>query len=186
MEIENPNQQSRHSDKDVDVLKKLFGKNLDRWNALRNLLYQFELSPAERKLLDLKPQEYVILKQFFLPVKQPNAPLWKQTTMWTPLLKIREWSPDVSELHILAQDTLIDYVKQQFTELVTGKSSKEIDLDELSTKGIGQERFINMLAYQGIGAYIEGFCQDLWNKANPPKQKTKEEQEEQLLKDSNK
>lgn len=186
MENESPQKLSRHSEKDIEVLKKLFGKNLARFNALRNLLYQFELSKEERSLLDLKPQEYAVLKQFFLPVKLKDAPLWKQTDMWTPLLKIREWSPDISELHILAQDTLIDYVKQQFTELVTGKQSKEINFDELATKGIGQERFINMLTYQGIGAYIEGFCEDLWNRSNPPKQETKEEQAKRLAQSSNK
>ncbi len=185
METESPQKLSRHSEKDIDVLKKLFGKNLARFNALRNLLYQFELSKEERGLLDLKPHEYTVLKQFFLPVKLKDAPLWKQTDMYTPLLKIREWSPDISEMHILAQDTLIDYIKQQFTELVTGAASTEVDFDGLATKGIGQERFINMLAYQGIGAYIEGFCEDLWNKSNPPKKETKEEQAERLAKDSN-
>lgn len=186
MNTESPQKLSRHSEKDIDVLKKLFGKNLARFNALRNLLYQFKLSEAERSLLDLKPQEYAVLKQFFLPVKIKDAPLWKQTDMWTPLLKIREWSPDISELHILAQNTLIDYIKQQFTELITGTEGTEIIFDELSTKGVGTERFINMLAYQGIGAYIEGFCEDLWNRSNPPKEKTKEEIAEQFAKDSNK
>lgn len=173
-------QLQRFSKGDIELFKKMFGER-DLF-TLRKFLYQIELSKGES--LDFKKDEFLLLKKLLIPSNTDDVPLFQQDNLYHPLLKIREYHPEVAQYHIAANDILINYFRQEFNNLVTGDTKREIVLEDLPKEGRGEDRFTNILAYHNICACIEGRMQQIQNMLNVKEELTPKQQKEKLEKDS--
>ena len=178
-----------YSDDELSLIKAVFGGESLALDALRNLFLQFELIKEEAKALkNLSEETLAVIKKTFLPEWNREEPLFQQRSMYSSLIKVREYNFEPSMFHIHANDILIDYVKQQLNCL-EGKEDNRIILQDLpKPMGCDQDelRFINILAYHNICIYIEGRINELTGLANPPKEETEEEKKLREAKNSTK
>ena len=157
--------------------------------AVRNLLWQLDLTDEEKKLLNFSDEEKKLLRKILIPKIRKDAPIFAQQDMYSSMEGIRQYgNPALALQHIYANDILIEYVNQQVDMLLKEEGAETtIILDEL-TRPIGNDqeemRFLNMLANQGIRIFIENQINNLKVLANPPKEMSEAEKEKKLAKDS--
>ena len=151
----------------------------------RNHFRQFET-----KLPQFTDEQLVLLKKIFLPDNTPDVPIFQQVSMYQSLYKIREMNPLQGGLFIQANDILIRYMDQQFARLTNGDVEELLILARLPDEGKGSDqeelRFVNILAYHNIGAYIEGRIQEVKTVVEQPEPEPTEEKEKRLAKNSSK
>jgi len=172
------NQKMRYSKDEVELITKTFGGDTRALYALRDLLWQFELTPEQTELLKFSDDVIKLLKKVLLPENNPDVPIFQQVSMYNSLMKIREYNPEPAVLHIKANDILIEYITAQFEKLTTGSTQSTLVLEDLPKPlGVDQDelRYVNMLAYHNIGAYIEGRIQELQILSTPVVEETPEE-----------
>lgn len=180
-------QKIRYSKSEVEMFKMLFKNNDETLYALRDHFWQFK---SERKLPQFTDDQLLLLKKVFLPDNSPEVPIFQQVSMYQSLYKIREMNPLHGGLFIQANDILIQYFEQQFIR-ITDESYKEyIVLEELPRQAMGSDqeelRFVNILAYHNIGAYIEGRIQEMKTLAEQVEPETLEEKAKKIAKNSSK
>lgn len=178
-------QKMRYSKKELEMLKVMFKNNEENLYALRNHFWQFE-----SKLPQFTDEQMVLLKKIFLPDNTPDVPIFQQVSMYQSLYKIREMSPMQGVLFIQANDILIRYMDQQFARLANNDVEELIILERLPDEGKGSDqeelRFVNILAYHNIGAYIEGRIQEIKTIIEQPEPESVEEKQKKLEKNSSK
>ena len=178
-------QKMRYSKKELEMLKVMFKNNEENLYALRNHFWQFE-----SKLPQFTNEQMVLLKKIFLPDNTPDVPIFQQVSMYQSLYKIREMSPMHGILFIQANDILIRYMDQQFARLTNNDVEELIILERLPDEGKGSDqeelRFVNILAYHNIGAYIEGRIQEIKTIVEQPEPESIEEKQKKLTKNSSK
>lgn len=178
-------QKMRYSKKELEMLKVMFKNNEENLYALRNHFWQFE-----SKLPQFTDEQLVLLKKIFLPDNTSDVPIFQQVSMYQSLYKIREMSPMQGVLFIQANDILIRYMDQQFARLANNDVEELIILERLPDEGKGSDqeelRFVNILAYHNIGAYIEGRIQEIKTIVEQPEPESIEEKQKKLTKNSSK
>ena len=154
--------------------------------AVRNVLFQFVLSDDDKTLLkELTSEVLAVIKKFFLPNLDINAPLGLQADSYFPLIAIQQMNPALAVLHIEIKDLQVQYLEQRM-EILSGNLliDKEIILQKLKNKTDSEEkRFINLLAYLHICSMIDAQLNNIKIIANT-KEETEEEKKERLIKDS--
>lgn len=172
----------KYSNGELELIKKIFGGDSPNLITLRNILYQYK----NTEVLELSEDEVKLLKKILLPENSPETPLNWILNMYQGLKEIRNFSPEGALIHIEANDILVDYIKQQFNEVVHGVQGhillEELPLENGSLKD--NDRFIRMLAYHNICSYIESRIAEIKSKANPPFELTPEEQKKKELQNS--
>lgn len=178
-------QKMRYSKKELEMLKVMFKNNEENLFALRNHFWQFET-----KLPKFTDEQLELLKKIFLPDNTPDVPIFQQVSMYQSLYKIREMNPMQGSLFIQANDILIRYMDQQFARLTNGDVEELLILARLPEEGKGSDqeelRFVNILAYHNIGAYIEGRVQEIKTIIDQVEPESVEEKQKRIAKDSSK
>ena len=173
-------QTTRFSAGEIELIKLTFGGDGRVLNALRTLLWQEEVE--DKSLLEFSPEVLTLLKKVLLPTPSMDIPLFQNLSLYQGLSVIRDMNPLVADLHIQANDILIQYLKQQFNELVTGDAGEGVILSRLPTSSTGSDqkegRFVNILAYHNIGGYIEGRIHQLQSLSKPTVALTRQQQRE--------
>lgn len=185
-------QTNRFSKGDIFLFKKTFGgEDSPVLYALRNLLWQFELTAEDRKHLDFKGDVLELLKKSILPTNNsdvPISPVSNQQNVWMNLAYVKDFSPQGANYHFQAHDILMQYLKQQFHQLVTGTEpkSRKIVLEDLPTEtgGLEETRFVNMMAYHKICQYLTGRINEIQTFANYPEEETEEQKKTKEKKNS--
>jgi len=182
----NPKQTMFYSDEEIELIKITFGGNPPELWQLRNHLWQLE-----DKLPKFSKPVLEIIKKAITPQTSADVPLHQQRDMYAPLSTIREGNPEVAYLHILANDIVIRYFKQQL-DILSGETVDEVyklnlkDLTAVQDSGQEMVRYTNMLAYTHIIGKIDGRIGELQTLANPPVVESKEEVEKKLKANSTK
>lgn len=183
-------QQIRYSEAEKSLIKRTFEDEKVLF-ALRNHFWQIG-TDAEKALLSFSPEQLVIIKKVMLPDIEREVPLGQQVDYThDPLLNtLAQIPPQLACILMDANDLRLDYLTQQFNQLVNGNFELgEIQLKVMKGKlGTDQDeqRHINMLAYKSIKDYIDGRIFEFQYFANPPKEKTEEEKKEIAEKNSSK
>lgn len=183
-------QEGRYSQDELALITKLFQNNEPRLLALRNVFWQFPLTAEQAELVKFNEEELAVIKKEFLPEENPDSPLGLQSGMYSLLYsKIRGLNPLMGLPDIKANDLLIQYVEQQFSQLTDKKQEQLLTLKDLP-KDLGidrdEERFTNVLAFSNITAYIEGHTKNLKALSTPPVELTPEEQKKRDTTNSSK
>lgn len=184
-----PKQTTKFSKGETELLSKLFGGDNPVLYILRNALYQFELTTSDRKLLEFSEDGKKLLKKILLPENSPDTPIGWTLNMYQNLKPIKDYSPEGALIHIKANDILIDYITQRLNWIFGEETKTNIMLEDLpKEKGSlePEQRFIDMLAYHNICAYVEGRIIEIRANANPQEELTPEQQKEKNRKNSNK
>lgn len=182
-----PKQQMRYSKSEIELLKITF-KDKQRIYAVRNFLWQFDLTDEEKEMLKLPEEVKPLIKKVFCPEPVNDVPVFQQVDLYTSLYKIREMQPGLAYLHILANDILVDFISGKVNELLTGEV-KDFNLNDLvrpTGKGEEETRVVNMIAFHNIEAYIEGRVNELLLLTKDEEVETPEEKEKRLKANSNK
>lgn len=183
-------QTDKYSDGEKELLYKLFGGENITLFILRKHLYQFELSKEERKLLQFNQDGLRLLKKIFLPENAPDTPIGWTLNMYQSLKPISGYSLDGALVHIKANDLLIDYITERYKALFPNPiKDNELILESLPLENGAleeEDRFIRMLAYHNICAYIEGRIIEIKSRSNPVPELTPEQLKEKQAKDSTK
>lgn len=169
-----------------ELIKKTFGGDRTNLIKLRNLFWQFD-----DKIPEFSKDVVKLLKKIFLPELNPDIPIFQQRDFYMPLYYIKESNPEVALLHILANDEFKRYMRQQFNQLVEGKTPEQgriILKDFTLPKGVDQEqiRFVNMLTYHIIVSRLDGTIGEIDGLANPKKEETEDEKQKRLKANSSK
>ena len=182
-------QQGILSKGDMELIKASFSGDGEKLlYAVRDIFLQFPLH-ATGLLGRLQPETLAVMKKFIFPVPDPDIPIKSQADLYFSLDKIKEIPPEVAFLHIRAMDKMVDYLEQRFDFLTPGSTMKgeEIMLMDLKSREskTDEERFVDLIAYQSIVAYVETSLDRLRVIANT-KEETEEEKEARLKANSNK
>lgn len=121
----------RFSKAELSTLKHVFAENYDLLFAIRKVFLQFEITEAESVMIHAalvgKPEVFAVLSKTFLPVIDPTAPIHQIVDLWMTI-DIKDKTPDVALAHIIARQSLIDYLAQQLNRLSkVGTSDKSDD-----------------------------------------------------------
>lgn len=167
-------QKDRFSKAEMELMRKTFIDNTLLY-AIRNVFFQFSNEPV-----DLPENVLKLVEKVFLPDLNPDVPILAQNDPYFLLSTIKELNPGVANLHIMAKDLQVAYLKQQFDVLAGKKPKISIKLLELKqAQGKDEEaRFVEMMAYLLLtNASIDSCINFLQVKAN-----TKEETPEEMVK----
>ncbi len=186
--LADPKQIDKYSEGEIELLEKMFGGDNPTLYVLRNALYQYELTKDERALLDFNPDEQKLLVKIFLPKNSPETPIGWTLNMYQSLTEIKNYAPEGAFIHIKANDILITYIAERLNEILAkGEVKNKIVLEGLPLEHEPydkEERFINMLAYHNICAYISGRILEIKARANLPVEPTEAEKKAKAQKDS--
>lgn len=181
-------QTDKYSKGEIELIVKRFGGDNPTLYVLRNALYQFPLTVAERKMLEFSDDEKRLLKKILLPQNSPEHPLGWTLNMYQSLKEIRGFSGEGALIHIKANDILIEYIKQRLNWILGEETTSKIIFEELPLeKGSldPEQRFIDMLAYHNICSYVEGRILEIKGRANPEPELTEEEKRKKAKQNSN-
>jgi len=177
------NQITRFSKGEMELIRNTFGGDGEQiLYQIRNVFMQFESEPPK-----LHKDVLAVLKKMILPELDIDVPLGQQADNYISLSNINQIPPDVAFLHIKAKDIVVNYLKQQFAELESGKLGTIILEDLKKPEGkTDEERFTSMMAFTFlVNAYIDSCLLNLKTLANQT-EKTEEQLKEEAKANSTK
>jgi hypothetical protein len=178
-------QQGILSKADIELIRNTFGGSGEELlYHIRDVFLQFEAKEAPKFTDDVLS----IVRKYVIPELSPDLPIKAQADLYFSLDNIKQIPPEVAYIHIKAMDLMIEYLEQQFAELSSGvKDDMSLSLSYFKEKKLKTEedRFVDMVAYQSIVAYIENSLDRLRTVANS-KDETEEEIAKRLEMDSTK
>ena len=161
--IRDKDQKMRFNKAELSVIKGLFAGNEDLLFAIRKVLLQFALSERDEVIVHraITRETFPLIKKFFLPDLDPEAPLFQMTDMWLGVQGDLKQPVDLSWPYIEAKELEIKYINQQLNQLLdlaTGNALKpaEIRLSELTKIG----------AKPTTKAALENFQEKIWVNLN--------------------
>lgn len=177
------NQTTRFSKGEMELIKNTFsGDGEQILYQIRNVFMQFggEVPKLHKDVLS-------VLKKMMLPELEADVPLGQQADNYISLSNINQIPPDVAYLHIKAKDIVVNYLRQQYEELVSGKLGTIILEDLKKPDGkTDEERFTSMMAFTFlVNAYIDSCLLNLKTLANQV-EKTEEQLKEEAKVNSTK
>ena len=178
------NQQGIFSKADNELLKNSFsGEGEELLYEIRNVLLQFS-SGLEKKL---SFELLAVIRKFILPEINSDTPLTVQSDLYFSLDNLKQIPPEVAQYHIMAMDKMVAYISERFDVLEGLDVINEMFLKDLKEKynKTEEERFIDLIAYQSIVAYIDTSLDRLRTISNK-KEQTEEELEKMQLANSSK
>jgi hypothetical protein len=191
-------QKMRFNKAELSLIKAVFADNEDLIFALRKVFLQFPLNETEKEMIKGQVTEtvYTLIKKFFLPELDPEAPLFQLTDMINTL-SIPMQTKGVEEMEPLieAKQLEIDYLAQRLGELYDFthdiiSDRNTINLSEMvKVKSIRSEMnvvFVNITARNYILSWVDSNLQQIQFLASQKDGETVEETLERLKKDSNK
>ena len=183
--------QARRVSKDeIALLKRLVKRRSNAVLVLRDHFLQLELDKSEKKFISkINSAVLPVLAKLIIPEPVKDVPMGQQGSMYQRMTTLDQMHPEVGIHHVLANDIIVDYLRQQFKAL-----TEEIDeptkivLDDLRKPmgcDQGELRVINMLAYNAIITLVGGCLLQITHLTKEPKKETKEEKEKRLAKGNN-
>lgn len=127
---EAPEKQKRqriYTDEEMSLIANTFKDNEPLLKALRKFMLQMPLEPGDQVMIDnlkLNKPLVALLRKVFLPTLDPDAPIHQLIDLWMTV-SIVEKTPEEAEPHLLARQTLIDYLDQQLIYLEGGENTKD-------------------------------------------------------------
>nr|AKH46953.1 hypothetical protein [uncultured marine virus] len=137
--------------------------------------------------MELEGDVLDVLQKYVLPEMDSDLPIGQQNELFFTLDKISEYHPDVAVLHIQAMDKMVAYLNARFSVLCGEELVAELKLSQLK-EPLGKspvERYVDMIAFQNIVAYLEKSFSNLKILAES-REETEEEKEKRLEMDSTK
>lgn len=190
--MKNPKQKMRFTDSELSLIKGLFADNDELLYVIRKVMCQFPLTDTERELLkgSMNENTLFILKKFFLPELDPDAPLFQMTALPVALgADIKTLSPDGAWPYIKAKELEMQYLEQQLNQLKDDNSTVKIKLNDLidlgGTKARREETYIAITAWNYLLSFIDSNIQQIKFLAGM-KEETIEETKARLERDSTK
>lgn len=168
---------------EIDLLRNTFGgEQVEALFYVRNVLLQFEVT----KTFELSDRVFNVLKKYILPTLDSDLPIKSQQDLYFTLDTLKQIPPEVAYLHIKSMDKMVEYLRQRF-DVLSGKENNGIILTSLKEKAdkSDEERFVDMITYQSVVAYIEGSLERLKMVADS-KDETEEERKKRLAQNSTK
>ena len=116
--VEKKPQKIRFSSEELQVLKNTFADNNALLLSLRKVMLQADMPEQEEVRLKtvLKDNVIEVLKKFFLPVIDADAPIHQVVDLWMTI-KLDDKDPEQALPHIQARDELIVYMGSRLKEL---------------------------------------------------------------------
>lgn len=157
--IVQPVMRMRFTDEELSVFKNTFAENSDALSAIRKLFLQMPLDPIDQQVIESarKSKELLhVIRKTFLPTLDPKAPPHQLVDLWLTL-DIKEKMYEVAYPHMLARQTLLDYLEQQLKFIETGVEVREITMEKLADiKGKdAQTAYCDMLARNTVIGHTE-------------------------------
>lgn len=176
---------------ELQLIKAVFADNEDLLYAIRNVLLQFPLSDAQKKMIkgQVTPEVFTILKKKILPDLDPDAPLSQLADLRVTLTQdLKTKTIDEVAPRLAALETEIAYLEQQLNVLmdIDAPTAEPLRLEDMRTL-IGkmpENAYIALNAYLFILGYVDPKLNDLKIIAGI-KEETPEEQQKRLKRSSN-
>lgn len=188
--MRDPNQKMRFTDNELSMIKGLFADNEDLLFLIRKVLLQFPLSEHEEITLKKTMNDWTfdLLKKFFLPDLDPDAPLFQLTDMYIGLQGDLKSGVEASWAPIRAKELEIKYIAQQLEALkdITEAKAPSIvlkDLVKVKTRPSKEDVWVNITARNYILSFVDTNLQQIKYLAGR-KEETVEETKDRLMKDS--
>lgn len=188
--MRDPKQKMRFTDAELSLVKGLFAGNDDLLSIIRKVMLQFELSEQEEVTLRgaINEKTFPLIKKFFLPDLDPDAPLFQLADMVIGL-DIKELSPDGAWPYIKAKELEMDYIDQQLKVLKGEEVDVKIKLKDLAdlrvNKPSREAKYIEVTARNFLLSFVDSNIQQIKFLAGL-KEETVEETKARLEKNSNK
>lgn len=188
--MRDPEQKMRFNNAELATLKALFAGNEEPLYSIRKVMLQGELTEAEevalRKLIT--PAVWGLLKKFFLPDIEVDAPLFQMSDLFIGLDSDLKNGPDLAHPFILAKELEIAYLKQQMDVLGGEDKKPKIvfkDLTNTEKESTAEDKWVKLTARNYLLSFIDSNIQQIIFLAGT-KEETVEETKERLKKNSNK
>lgn len=180
------------NDAELRLIKQTFADNEILLYAVRKVLLQFPLTPAEKEYVKqaMTPEVFAVIKKRIYPDLDPDAPLG-QLADYRTLLTQDLKSKSTQDLGPIFDARRIEmaYLDQQFRELqdVHKEHLRGVSLEKLrSLEGKDElEQHVDLMAYLNILGYVDPMLLYLQQIAGE-KEETTEQQKERMKRNSSK
>ena len=180
----------RFSVEEMGLIKNTFADNEDLFKAVRKVFLQVPLDEVDKQSLKAhvsgKADVLAIIRKNYLPEIDSDAPIHQVIDLWMTL-DLKDKTPEQAWPHIVARETLINYLEQQLQVLETLEDKGEVRLDDMrGAEGKTPERaYIDLVLRNTLISHNEQMLNQL-NTLAGTKTETPEETQERLKKDSSK
>lgn len=180
---------------ELSLIKNTFAENDVLIYTLRKLFLDFELTDAEKNLINMSvtPEVYAVLKKRILPDITPDLPLGQLPSLHTNLtemLKVQSYKE--MEPHFESKEIQITYLEERFAVLNDIITDNGVRRDTIRLKSLGEltgkdaeQRFVDITAYLFLLGYIDPMFSFIKALAGS-KDETPEKQKERLTRNSSK
>lgn len=181
-------QKMRFNNAELSLTKAVFADNEELIFAIRKVMYQFPLNESEEKIIKdtMNPSVHALIKKFFLPELEPDAPLFQLTDM-VNTLSLDMKAKGVEDMLPLfdAKEIEITYLAQRLEEL-EGKEVKDtLNLSDLAALQPFESAYQRITARNYILSWVDSNLQQIQFLAGK-KEESVEDTVARLHKDSNK
>lgn len=186
-------QKMRFNNAELGQVKALFADNEDLLYAIRKVLLQARLTEKEEVMVRsaVTKKTFPLIKKFFLPDIDPDAPIFQLTDMYLGLgADIKSLSPEGAWPFIRAKELEIEYISQQLAVLedMTSEVKPKVvlaDLTKVTKTSDSEDIWVNINARNFLLSFIDSNVQQIKLLAGS-KDETVEQTKERLRKDSTK
>ena len=187
--VRDKDQLMRFNKAELALLKAVFADNEDLLFAIRKVLLQFPINEAEQAMIKgvLNEQVYALIKKFFLPELDPEAPLFQLTDMINTLsLDMKAKGVEEMKPLMYAKVTEIAYLDQQL-KVLKGDDEGEIRLSKMvEVIGLDEfESYVNITTRNYLLSWVDSNIQQMKFLAGK-KEETVEDTLTRLAKNSSK